>query len=117
MNLESSQLKAEADKEMHQELRDLQEVPVFMEMETSQMVNFPTFTGIDPVGWLAKAETIFKVQEIHKFDQLQWAFISIAGESMCWFSAWCREDSNLGWESFSKNLILRFSKSYIQQKL
>ncbi|MCI10746.1 hypothetical protein A2U01_0031841, partial [Trifolium medium] len=39
-NLEPSLL--EADKETHQE------VPVFLEMEASQTVNLPTFTGIDP---------------------------------------------------------------------
>ncbi|MCI86562.1 hypothetical protein A2U01_0107843, partial [Trifolium medium] len=44
-NLEPSLL--EADKETHQE------VLVFLEMEASQTVNLPTFTGIDPIGWLA----------------------------------------------------------------
>lgn len=44
---------------------------VFLEMEALQMVNLPTFTRTNPVGWLARVEKIFEVEIFHEFDQLQ----------------------------------------------
>jgi len=93
------------------DLPDLRGMSVFLEMEVSQMGSIPTFTGINPIGWAgwhARAEKIFEVHEVHRFDQLQWAFMSMEGEAMHWFSSWFQEDFDADWKSFSKALIRRF---------
>lgn len=93
-------------------LPDLRGVPVLLEMEASQMVNLPTFTGKTPLGGLRGLNFFFEVQETHEFDHLQWDFMSMEGEAMRWFSSWCQEDSNLNQTSFASNLILRFRTCY-----
>jgi len=30
----------------------------------------PAFVGPDPIGWIARAEKIFDVQDIHSFDKM-----------------------------------------------
>lgn len=75
-------------------------------------MNLHTFKEIDPVGWLARVEKICKVQEIHKFNQLQRVFMSMERKVMFWCNSRCQEDSSLNWVSLPSNLILRFETSY-----
>lgn len=34
---------------------------MLLEMEEVRKVNLPTFIGIDPFGWMARAEFVFEV--------------------------------------------------------
>lgn len=66
-------------------------MPSEMEDMWAKKVELPDFTGIDPIGWVARAERFFEDQEIHSSDKLQWAFMSMEGEAMLWFHSWCQK--------------------------
>lgn len=38
-----------------------------------------------PFGWIARAEKIFEVKEIHGFDKVQWTFMSLNAWTYCGF--------------------------------
>jgi len=40
-------------------------------------VELPTLRGQDPLGWLARAKKIFKVQQVKTNEKLKLAFISM----------------------------------------
>lgn len=50
-------------------------------------VELPTFEGSDPLGWVARAERFFKVQQIKPTEKLRLAFISMEGKAV-WFQFW-----------------------------
>ncbi|RDY08108.1 hypothetical protein CR513_07708, partial [Mucuna pruriens] len=72
----------------------------------------PAFVGADPIGWIARAETFFEVQEILSFHKLQYAFISMEGVAIHEFYYWSQKNPDSSWESFSTALTRRFKDSY-----
>ena len=42
-------------------------------------VELPTFEGHDPLGWLARAEKFFEVQQVKTSERLRLAFFSMEG--------------------------------------
>jgi len=59
-----------------------------MEDMWDKKVELSGFTGTNPIVWITKAERFFEEQKIHGFNQLQWTFMRMEGEAMCWISFW-----------------------------
>jgi len=73
-------------------------------------VELPTFEGSDPMGWIARAEKFFEIQNISPKEKLRLAFISMEGNASHWFSM----------ESFTEALNKRFGgkdRSTVFEKL
>ncbi|RZB48736.1 hypothetical protein D0Y65_051975 [Glycine soja] len=81
-------------------------------MEEAQIwakkVELPAFIGTYPIGWIARTEKFFEVQEIPSFHKLQYAFMSMKGAATHWFYIWSQNNPDSDWESFSTPLIKRF---------
>ncbi|KAL5192892.1 hypothetical protein HKD37_20G055210 [Glycine soja] len=58
-------------------------------------VELPTFEGSDPLGWVARAERFFKVQQIKPTEKLRLAFISMEGKA---------KSKNPSWDKFATAL-------------
>jgi len=57
----------------------------------TRRVELPVFEGVDPMGWLAKAENFFDVQNVTARERLKLAFITMEGSASPWFSFWRKE--------------------------
>lgn len=71
-------------------------------------VELPTFEGHDPLGWLARAEKFFEVQQVKPSERLRLAFISMKGNAVHWFQYWRLKSKNPSWKEFADTLIRRF---------
>jgi len=83
-------------------------------------VELPTFEGSDPMGWIARAEKFFEIQNISPKEKLRLAFISMEGNASHWFSFWKKKSKNPSWESFVEALNKRFGgkdRSTVFEKL
>jgi len=74
----------------------------------SRRVELPIFEGVDPMGWLARAEKFFEVQNVIGRERLKLAFISMEGSGCPWLSFWRKNSKNPSWEEFSMALNRRF---------
>ena len=86
----------------------------------SRRIELPMFEGVDPMGWLARAEKFFEVQNVSAREKLQLAFISVEGSASSWFVFWRKNSKNQSWEEFSLALICRFGgkeRSSVFEKL
>jgi len=54
----------------------------------AKRVELPTFEGIDPQGWVSRAEKFFEVQNVSAKEKLKLAFISMEGSANHWFKFW-----------------------------
>ncbi|KAL2952969.1 hypothetical protein AAZX31_19G140700 [Glycine max] len=66
----------------------------------SKCVDLPPFVGDNPVGWLAKAETYFSVQNTPSETCISLAQICMEGKTWHWFKFLSNFDPNLHWDSF-----------------
>ena len=63
----------------------------------TRRVELQVFEGVDPMGWLAKAEKFFEVQNLTAEERLKLAFISMEGSTSPWFSFWIKNSKNPSW--------------------
>ncbi|KAJ1392945.1 Chromo-like domain superfamily [Sesbania bispinosa] len=75
----------------------------------ARKVELPMFEGVDPVGWLSRAETYFMVQETKLEVRLHLARISMSGGTIHWFNQLVALVPDLDWEKFKQALIMRYS--------
>jgi len=83
-------------------------------------VELPTFEGVDPMGWIARAEKFFKIQNISSKEKLCLAIISMEGGANHWFRFWKRKVKNPSCEDLIEALIRRFwgkERSFFFEKL
>lgn len=71
-------------------------------------IDLPTFEGVDRMGWIARAEKFFEIQNISPKEKLRLAFISMEGNASHWFRFWKKKTQNHSWENFTAALIKRF---------
>ena len=61
-------------------------------MYNSQMrfskLNFPTFEGENPSGWVYKCERFFKYNGLEEFDMVGLATIHLEGKALVWFQGY-----------------------------
>jgi len=58
----------------------------------ARRVELPTFEGIDPQGWVSRAEKFFEVQNVSTKEKLKLAFISMEGGANHWFKFWRKKN-------------------------
>ena len=75
----------------------------------TKAVKFPTFSEIDPQGWLTRAETYFKVQRTPEHHRIPLAHICMESVAVHWFSIVRELKKNLLWGDFKGELLNRFS--------
>lgn len=71
-------------------------------------MELPSFEGVDPLGWIARAATFFEVQRVKSSKKLLLAFISMEGDAVHWFQFWQQKSKHHTWEDFTAALIRRF---------
>ncbi|KZV19421.1 hypothetical protein F511_08762 [Dorcoceras hygrometricum] len=108
------------DREDHYSPADLEEtigefhrIPRGEEFEDLRLAmkrfEIPAFNGVDPVGWLSKAEQYFEIHGTPLYHRLKIAHICMEGTAVHWFQ-WARSrNKNWSWERFAEELVNRYS--------
>lgn len=73
-----------------------------------KLVELPTFEGLDPMGWIARAEKFFEVQKVAEREKLRLAFICMEGSANYWYQFWKTKVPNPSWDEFRDVLVCRF---------
>lgn len=68
-------------------------------------VEMPSFEGHDPLGWIARAEKFFEVQQVKPAEKVQMAFICMEGSAVHWFRFLRKKMPSLTWEELTSALI------------
>ncbi|KAH9699109.1 hypothetical protein KPL71_024219 [Citrus sinensis] len=81
-------------------------------MYNSQMrfskLNFPTFEGENPSGWVYKCERFFKYNGVEESDMVGLATIHLEGKALEWFQGYEVAIAEPSWRQFSTDLMARF---------
>ena len=68
-------------------------------------MNFPIFTGIDPIGWIVRVKKMFEEYVIHGFHEVQRAFMSLDAWIRFLFRSGDQENPDPTCKSFFAGLI------------
>ncbi|WVZ09004.1 hypothetical protein V8G54_022350 [Vigna mungo] len=81
-----------------------------VEVQRSWMkrVELPTFEGIDPTGWITKAEKFFDIQGVTEKEKMKLVYICMEGGANDWFRFWRKKIRHPTWKLFTKALTRRF---------
>ncbi|XP_074324569.1 uncharacterized protein LOC141661456 [Apium graveolens] len=77
----------------------------------SRQLELPVFEGVNPEGWLFRAERYFELNNLSPTEKIRSAVICLEGEALSWYYY---EDSRrpfCSWEDFRKQLIERFQST------
>ena len=80
----------------------------------AKKVKLPEFSGLDPQGWIKKAELYFEIHGIAPQLRIRLAQLSMVGVAQHWFSIVNEIYAPLTWDQFTKELLQRFSGLEIQ---
>lgn len=70
-------------------------------------VELPNFDGIDPIGWLARAEQYFSINNTRDDIKVQLAVVCMKGHALHWIR-WLRQRSpSILWQQLSHELLQR----------
>lgn len=72
-------------------------------------VKLPPFEGIDPRGWLTKAELYFQVNQIPVTHKLRLAQTCMEGIALNWYTNLLIKHPHTDWSQFRTKLMTRFS--------
>ncbi|XP_065852749.1 uncharacterized protein [Euphorbia lathyris] len=105
----------DSNKEQHQEQpnRDLGSLlrPNYFEGAPFSVpkVKIPQFSGVDPRGWVTKAELYFRVYHTLATMKLTLAQMCMDSTALSWFANLLAKNPELDWDNFRHKLITRFS--------
>ena len=71
-------------------------------------LNFPKFSGEDPIGWLYRAEQYFEFQNIRAAQRVQLAAFHLEGIVLQWFRWLTKFRGPLTWDELTQAISLRF---------
>ncbi|KAL4571363.1 hypothetical protein LXL04_018121 [Taraxacum kok-saghyz] len=77
-------------------------------------VKLPQFDGIDPQGWITKAELYFQVNKIPVTQKLQLAQMCMDGVALNWYTNLLIKHPSTDWLHFRDKMMVRFSGSKFQ---
>ena len=60
-------------------------------------MNFPTFKGENPSGWVYKCERFVKYNGLEEFDMVGLATIHLEGKALVWFQGYEVAIAEPGW--------------------
>ncbi|KAJ1422761.1 Retrotransposon gag domain [Sesbania bispinosa] len=75
---------------------------------TGKKVELPLFDGVDPVGWITRAETYFEVQNTSDEVKVKLAKLSMDGYTIHWFNLWKETEDHLTWPKLKQALIEQY---------
>ncbi|XP_027936242.1 uncharacterized protein LOC114191269 [Vigna unguiculata] len=100
---------------LHTERREDRQTSPFLGMESgaeykmsAKKVELPSFDGIDPVGWITRAETYFEVQGSTEEVKVRLAKLSMEGATIHWFNLLQESEKDLSWAQLKRELIGRY---------
>lgn len=67
------------------------------------------FPGVDPAGWIARAETYFEVHNIEDVMKVKLAQLCMEGSTIHWFNLWRESEEDPSWKTLKQALMLRSS--------
>ncbi|KOM51969.1 hypothetical protein LR48_Vigan09g062800 [Vigna angularis] len=83
-------------------------------------VELPTFEGTDPMGWIAKAEKFFDLQNVTEREKMKLVYICMEGGASYWFRFWRKKTRHPTWSLFTAALTRRFGglkRGFVYEKL
>jgi hypothetical protein len=60
----------------------------------SKKVELPGFEGEDQIGWIARVEKCFEVQDIRTLEKLKLVYITTEGMAGLWFIVWRQKNQD-----------------------
>lgn len=73
--------------------------------EALKKVELPTFDGNDPIGWLARTEKFFEIQNTNPEVKISLAFVCMEGPAVHWFRYLKKRLPDMNWEIFKSELL------------
>ncbi|KAL8091683.1 hypothetical protein AgCh_034082 [Apium graveolens] len=71
-------------------------------------IEFPRFNGIDPKGWVLKAEQYFDFVSIEEAKKVKLAVMHFEGKASTWYRYYQTSKVNVHWKTFQNDVILEF---------
>ena len=71
-------------------------------------LNFPTFNGENPSGWVYKCERFFKYNGVEEKEIVNLESIHLERKALEWFQGCEASAKNLNWRVFSTDMIIQF---------
>lgn len=71
-------------------------------------VEMPMFNGVDPDGWLSRADRYFQIHRLMDSEKMTVAVISLDGVALDWYRAQEERDSFSDWKNLKNRLLMRF---------
>ncbi|KAL9441095.1 hypothetical protein AB3S75_019712 [Citrus x aurantiifolia] len=71
-------------------------------------LHFPNCNGLDPYGWIYRAEQYFEYQNIAEEQQVQLASFHLEGAALQWYRWITKTKGSVTWTKFSSDLLKRF---------
>ncbi|WVZ26500.1 hypothetical protein V8G54_005044 [Vigna mungo] len=91
-----------SEDEAEEDRRDVQRSGV-------KRVELPMFEGVDPVGWIAKAEKFFDLQNVTERKKMKLVYTCMErGASYYWIRFWRKKTRHPNWKMFTEALTRRF---------
>ncbi|KAL5834386.1 hypothetical protein ACOSQ4_013883 [Xanthoceras sorbifolium] len=76
--------------------------------QTHLKLNFPTYRGDNPTGWIFKAEQYFEFKNINSQQQVQLASFHLEEVALQWYWWYTKFRGPLSWNEFTKAILHRF---------
>ncbi|KAK8951754.1 hypothetical protein KSP39_PZI004404 [Platanthera zijinensis] len=75
-------------------------------------LGIPSFAGVDPIGWIAKAEQYFDLNYTPEHDKVSTTVIGLDGSALHW--AWWPRQTNtcLSWPELKQEMIRLYDTRY-----
>ena len=89
---------------LSQPLQEGDDFPNFVEK-----IQMPNFSGLDPLGWLARVEQYFQINHTVDLLKLQLALVCMEGTTLHWVPWLEDHSSNLSWPQFCKQLLWHYA--------
>ncbi|KAL1194462.1 hypothetical protein V5N11_010372 [Cardamine amara subsp. amara] len=71
-------------------------------------VEMPSFSGEDPLGWLARVEQYFSLQQTHETQKVEIAFMNMEGDALHWLQWLHQQIPTLTWIQLKTELTEQF---------
>ncbi|KAK8936447.1 hypothetical protein KSP39_PZI012366 [Platanthera zijinensis] len=77
-----------------------------------QHLDVPSFSGVDPLGWIARAEQYFDLNFTPLPDRVGTAIIGLDGSALHW-ARWLRQSQPaISWADFKQEMVSRYDSRY-----
>ncbi|KAL4567619.1 hypothetical protein LXL04_023208 [Taraxacum kok-saghyz] len=93
------------------------EMLAWMKQHDPEFFSLPEFDGVDPQGWIQRANCYFDLNGISSNLRIQLTQLSMIGLAKHWFTIVTQIYEDMSWEQFQVELLQRFNEVEIQNSL